>query len=79
MTAQRRLLEAANRGATLARATRAASVLHALPGKKPLIELSYRPLNYETPIEYFQNPIMPNDVFFVRYHLSGIPKFGAER
>ena len=33
--------------------TRTAAVLDALPGKRPLIKLSYRPPNYETPIEYF--------------------------
>src|SRR5215467_5013413 len=52
---------------------RGAAVLEALPGKKPLIKLSYRPPNYETPIDYFREPITPNDAFFVRYHLAGIP------
>src|SRR5215470_4635543 len=33
---------------------RAEAVLEALPGKEPLIKLSYRPPNYETPIEYFR-------------------------
>jgi len=54
--------------------TRTAAVLDALPGKRPLIKLSYRPPNYETPIEYFRNEITPNDAFFVRYHLSSIPE-----
>src|SRR5882762_4931333 len=49
------------------------AVLYALPGKKPLIKLSYRPPNYETPIAYFRSAITPNDAFFVRYHLSDIP------
>ena len=44
-----------------------------LPGKKPLIQLSDRPPNYEAPIEYFRTPITPNDQFFVRYHLADIP------
>jgi DMSO/TMAO reductase YedYZ molybdopterin-dependent catalytic subunit len=48
--------------------------LEALPGKKPLIKLSYRPPNYETPIEYLRTAITPNDAFFVRYHLSNIPR-----
>ena len=56
---------------------RAAAVLDALPGKKPLIKLSYRPPNYETPIEYFRTAITPNDAFFVRYHLSDIPEVDA--
>jgi sulfite dehydrogenase len=50
------------------------AVLDALPGKKPLIKLSYRPPNYETPLEYFRTAITPNDAFFVRYHLSNIPE-----
>src|SRR6201997_3478322 len=53
------------------------ATLEVLPGKKPLIKLSYRPPNYETPLEYFDNPITPNDAFFVRYHLSNIPQVDA--
>jgi DMSO/TMAO reductase YedYZ molybdopterin-dependent catalytic subunit len=48
--------------------------LDALPGKKPLIRLSYRPPNYETPIQYFNDVLTPNDAFFVRYHLADIPE-----
>ena len=62
----------------LSEGTRAEAVLDALPGKKPLIKLSYRPPNYETPIEYFRNAITPNDAFFVRYHLSDIPEVDAK-
>ena len=51
--------------------------LEALPGKKPLIKLTYRPPNYETPFEYFGDPITPNDAFFVRYHLADIPEVAA--
>jgi hypothetical protein len=56
---------------------RAEAVLDTLPGKKALIKLSYRPPNYETPIDAFGTAITPNDVFFVRYHLSDIPKVDA--
>ena len=52
--------------------------METLPGKKPLIKLTYRPPNYETPIEYFRTPITPNDAFFVRYHLSDIPEVDAK-
>jgi len=52
--------------------------LEALPGKKPLIKLSFRPPNYETPISYFKDTITPNDAFFVRYHLADIPEVAAE-
>jgi DMSO/TMAO reductase YedYZ molybdopterin-dependent catalytic subunit len=49
-----------------------------LPGKKPLIQLSDRPPNYETPLEYLRTPITPNDEFFIRYHLADIPQVKAE-
>jgi sulfite dehydrogenase len=52
--------------------------LEVLPGKRPLIKLAYRPPNYETPFEYFDGPITPNDAFFVRYHLSDIPEIVAD-
>jgi DMSO/TMAO reductase YedYZ molybdopterin-dependent catalytic subunit len=54
------------------------AMLDTLPGKKPLIKLSYRPLNYETPIEYFNSAITPNDAFFVRYHLAVVPQVDAK-
>jgi len=49
-----------------------------LPGKKPLIQLSDRPPNYEAPIEYLRTSITPNNEFYVRYHLSDIPDVKAE-
>jgi DMSO/TMAO reductase YedYZ molybdopterin-dependent catalytic subunit len=57
---------------------RSEAVLDALPGKKPLIKLAYRPPNYETPIEYLRTAITPNDAFFVRYHLADIPEIKAD-
>jgi len=50
------------------------ATLEALPGKKPLIKLSYRPPNYETPLSHFSSEFTPNESFFVRYHLAGIPE-----
>ncbi len=45
-----------------------------LPQKRPLIALTTRPPQVETPFAVFnQGPITPNDAFFVRYHLSGLP------
>ena len=58
----------------LAEGTVASSALETLPGKVPLIKRSYRPPNFETPIEYLQTEFTPNDAFFVRWHLAGIPK-----
>ena len=54
-----------------------ASVLDSLPGKVPLIKRSYRPPNFETPLSYFNEAYTPNDAFFVRYHLAGIPAVDA--
>src|ERR1700754_4353887 len=63
---------------TLPPGVRSEAVLEALPGKKPLIKLSYRPPNDETPIEYFRTAITSNDAFFVRYHLADIPNVDAK-
>ena len=57
--------------------TRAEAILDTLPGKRPLIKLTYRPPNYESPIGYLGTVITPNDAFFVRYHLSDIPQVDA--
>jgi DMSO/TMAO reductase YedYZ molybdopterin-dependent catalytic subunit len=44
------------------------------PQKRPLIRLTSRPPQLETPFSVFNaDVITPNDAFFVRYHLSDIP------
>ena len=44
------------------------------PKKRPMIGLTSRPPQLETPFSVFNDgPITPNDAFFVRYHLAGIP------
>jgi sulfite dehydrogenase len=43
------------------------------PGKVPMILLTDRPPQLETPLQYFFSDLTPNDAFFVRWHLSGIP------
>lgn len=53
---------------------REAALLDALPGKRPLIKRSYRPPNYESPMDVFDQAFTPNDQFFVRWHLSNIPE-----
>ena len=55
------------------------STLEALPGKKPLIKLSYRPPNFETPVSVFRDAITPNDSFFVRWHLADIPEIDPSK
>ena len=48
--------------------------LVAYPQKRPLILLTARPPQLETPFSVFdEGAITPNDAFFVRYHWSGIP------
>jgi DMSO/TMAO reductase YedYZ molybdopterin-dependent catalytic subunit len=78
-----RLIEAgaavAGLPAALPSGVRDSAVLDTLPGKKPLIKLSYVPPNYETPVEYFRNAITPNEAFFVRYHLRDIPQVDATK
>lgn len=44
------------------------------PQKRPLIGLTERPPQLETPFSVFnESVITPNDAFFVRYHLADIP------
>jgi DMSO/TMAO reductase YedYZ molybdopterin-dependent catalytic subunit len=48
--------------------------LVAYPEKRPLIVLTSRPPQLETPFQIFnEGLITPNDAFFVRYHHAGIP------
>ena len=48
--------------------------LVAYPQKRPLIVLTSRPPQLETPFAVFNDGLItPNDAFFVRYHWSGIP------
>ena len=44
------------------------------PQKRPLIRLSARPPQLETPMSIYNESVLtPNDAFFVRYHLSRAP------
>ena len=44
------------------------------PGKRPLIRLTSRPPQLETPFSVFNEGVVtPDDAFFVRYHLADIP------
>ena len=44
------------------------------PEKRPLIVITSRPPQLETPFEVFNDGLLtPNDAFFVRYHNAGIP------
>src|SRR6187551_3463134 len=44
------------------------------PQKRPMIVVTSRPPQLETPWEVFNEGVVtPNDAFFVRYHLAGVP------
>src|SRR5438105_552735 len=45
------------------------------PEKTEMILLTDRPPQLETPIHYFRQDLTPNEAFFVRWHLEGIPTF----
>ena len=60
-------------GSGLPAGTVASSALDALPGKRPLIRRTFRPPNFETPVELFAEAYTPNDAFYVRWH-SGVPE-----
>jgi len=48
--------------------------LVAFPEKRPLMVMTTRPPQLETPFPIFdENIFTPNDAFFVRWHLAGIP------
>jgi DMSO/TMAO reductase YedYZ molybdopterin-dependent catalytic subunit len=44
-----------------------------LPDKRRMLRLVDRPPNYATPVNVFTEVVTPNDRFFVRYHLAGVP------
>jgi DMSO/TMAO reductase YedYZ molybdopterin-dependent catalytic subunit len=44
-----------------------------VPGKNALRLLTDRPPNLETPLQYFKYDLTPNEAFFIRWHLAGIP------
>jgi DMSO/TMAO reductase YedYZ molybdopterin-dependent catalytic subunit len=43
------------------------------PQKAPLLLLTDRPVQLETPRHYFRTAFTPNEAFYVRWHLEGIP------
>jgi DMSO/TMAO reductase YedYZ molybdopterin-dependent catalytic subunit len=50
-----------------------ATELARFPEKTEMILLTDRPPQLETPIHYFRQDLTPNEAFFVRWHLEGIP------
>jgi DMSO/TMAO reductase YedYZ molybdopterin-dependent catalytic subunit len=64
-------------GLAVATGIEEATILDTLLGKGALIKKTYRPPNFETPINYFDTAFTPNKLFFVRYHHSVIPEIQA--
>ncbi|HQR03050.1 MAG: molybdopterin-dependent oxidoreductase [Proteobacteria bacterium] len=65
------------RGAQIPAGAADSALMLALPGKKPLIKRAFRPPNFESPLDTFDQIITPNDRFFVRWHLASIPRIAA--
>ena len=86
MATRRELLLAATGGCLIGRVWASAGAgtvaqveaLAALPGKKPLIRRSFRPPNFETPLADLAAPLTDNGAFFVRYHLTVIPRIDPD-
>ncbi len=86
MATRRELLLAATGGCLIARVRASdgagtvveVEALAALPGKKPLIRRSFRPPNFETPLADLAAPLTDNGAFFVRYHLTVIPRIDPD-
>src|SRR6516225_4335080 len=57
----------------LAESTHRSEQLVRFPEKTDLILRTDRPPQLETPLSYFQQDFTPNDAFYVRWHLEGIP------
>ncbi len=73
-----RVLGAAGSGTLLAPMLRAADSrpgdqLVRFPEKTELILRTDRPPQLETPLKYFREDLTPNEAFYVRWHLEGIP------
>ncbi len=76
-----RVLQVAGTGALLAPPTGAAGAsskpptdqLVRFPQKTDLIIRTDRPPQLETPLRFFREDLTPNEAFYVRWHLEGIP------
>ena len=74
MTANRRELFAAMLAAAAARQLRGQDGPVTIPGKRPLMVHNDRPEDLETPLEYLNTWVTPNDAFFVRQHIPRPPQ-----
>src|ERR1700761_7499589 len=66
---RRQVLAAMTAVAALSRVEAQAQDAITIPGKRSMILHNDRPEDLETPLQYFDQWLTPNDVFFVRQHL----------
>jgi DMSO/TMAO reductase YedYZ molybdopterin-dependent catalytic subunit len=64
---------AAESSGAAAAAAPAGPALMRLPEKVPMIVLTDRPVNAETPLKYYREDLTPNEAFYVRWHLGILP------
>lgn len=62
-----------NRARSVVGSASSPELLARFPEKTEMILLTDRPPQLETPIHYFRQDLTPNEAFFVRWHLEGIP------
>jgi DMSO/TMAO reductase YedYZ molybdopterin-dependent catalytic subunit len=64
---------AAEHAAGVTGSSAGAGNLMRLPEKVPMIVLTDRPVNAETPLKYYRQDLTPNEAFYVRWHLGILP------
>ena len=67
------LMVSCDRAASAARPPSSTPDLARFPEKTEMILLTDRPPQLETPLHYLRQDLTPNEAFFVRWHLEGIP------
>jgi sulfite dehydrogenase len=67
------LMVSCDRVASAARPPSSTPDLARFPEKTEMILLTDRPPQLETPLHYLRQDLTPNEAFFVRWHLEGIP------
>jgi sulfite dehydrogenase len=67
------LTSSCNRMSSAASTVSSPANLIRFPEKTEMILLTDRPPQLETPIHYFRQDLTPNEAFFVRWHLEGVP------
>src|SRR6202008_3979956 len=67
------LMPSCNRTSSVVGTVSSPTNLIRFPEKAEMMLLTDRPPQLETPIPYFRQDLTPNEAFFVRWHIEGIP------